>query len=163
MSNVVDCNLKIDGVGGESAHTAHAGEIEVLEWRWGVEQPSSAGLGGGASKGKAVPESFNFVHAYDKASPVLAKSCAAGKRFDSAVLTARKAGGDGGQLDFLKVTLKKVMITAVSPSFARGGEVAERVAMDYDDIEFEYKEQQGDNSLGGSVKFGWDIKTTATR
>jgi type VI secretion system secreted protein Hcp len=35
--------------------------------------------------------------------------------------------------------------------------------MDYDDIEFEYKEQKNDGSLGGSVKFGWDIKTTETR
>jgi len=157
----IDCNLKIEGVAGESTHTAHAGEIEVTDWQWGVEQPSSAGLGGGAGKGKAVPGSLAWAHAYDKASPVLAKSCASGKHFDSAILTVRKAGD--GQQDFLKVTLKKVLITSVAPGVSNGGSVAERVTMDYDDIEFEYKEQKPDGSLGGSVKFGWDVKTTVTR
>lgn len=157
----IDCNLKIDGVAGESAHKDHVGEIEVLEWKWGVEQPSSAGVGGGAGKGKAVPGSLAWAHTYDKASPVLAKSCASGKHFPTAVLTVRKAGE--GQLDFLKVTMKNVLMTTVSPAATPGGDLIERVAMDYDDIEFEYKEQKPDGALGGSVKFGWNVKETVTR
>jgi type VI secretion system secreted protein Hcp len=35
--------------------------------------------------------------------------------------------------------------------------------MAYDDIEFEYKPQDGEGALGGAVKFGWDITTTETR
>ena len=157
----IDCNLKIDGVEGESAHKDHKGEIEVLAWSWAVTQPSSSGLGGGAGKGKAQPASLQWTHAYDKASPVLAKQCASGKHFPTAVLTVRKAGE--GQKDFLKVTMKKVLISSVSPGGNRSGDVSETVTMDYDDIEFEYKEQKTDGSLGGSVKFGWDIKTTETR
>jgi type VI secretion system secreted protein Hcp len=157
----IDCNLKIDGVAGESTHKDHAGEIEVLEWKWGVEQPSAAGIGGGAGKGKAVPGSLSWSHAYDKASPVLAKSCASGKHFPTAILTVRKAGE--GQQDFLKVTAKNVLVKAVTPAANGGGDVIERVSMDYDDIEFEYKEQKPDGSLGGSVKFGWNIKETVTR
>jgi type VI secretion system secreted protein Hcp len=88
----IDCNLKIDGVDGESAHKDHKGEIQVLSWSWGVTQPSTSGLGGGAGQGKATPSSLKFTHAYDKASPVLAKQCASGKHFPTAVLTVRKAG-----------------------------------------------------------------------
>lgn len=157
----IDCNLKIDGVDGESAHKDHKGEILVLAWDWAVSQPSSNGVGGGNGKGKASPSSLKFTHAYDKASPVLAKQCASGKHFPSAVLTVRKAGE--GQQDFLKVTLKQVLVTGVSPAAVIEGEVSETVTMDYDDIEFEYKEQKPDGSLGGSVKFGWDITSTETR
>jgi type VI secretion system secreted protein Hcp len=157
----IDCNLKIDGVDGESAHKDHKGEIQVMSWSWGVSQPSSSGVGGGAGKGKAVPSSVKWSHAYDKASPVLAKHCAKGKHFDKAVLTVRKAGE--GQQDFLIVTLKKAMVTSVSPAANSVGDVSETVTMDYDDIEFEYKEQKPDGSMGGSVKFGWDITSTETR
>jgi type VI secretion system secreted protein Hcp len=157
----IDCNLKIDGVDGESAHKSHKGEIQVLSWNWGVAQPSSSGIGGGAGKGKASPSSLKFTHTYDKASPVLAKQCASGKHFPSAVLSVCKAGE--GQQDFLKVTMKKVLITGVTPGANAAGDVSETVSLDYDDIEFEYKEQKPDGSLGGSVKFGWDITSTETR
>jgi type VI secretion system secreted protein Hcp len=157
----IDCNLKIDGVDGESAHKDHKGEIHVLSWSWGVSQPSSSGIGGGAGKGKAVPSSLQWTHSYDKASPVLAKQCASGKHFPTAIMTVRKAGE--GQQDFLKITMKKVLVTGVKPGGNAAGDVSETVSMDYDDIEFEYKEQKGDGTLGGSVKFGWDITSTETR
>jgi type VI secretion system secreted protein Hcp len=157
----IDCHLKIDGVSGESEHKEHAGEIQVQSWNWAVRQPSSAGTGGGQGKGKGVPASVQWTHTYDKASPVLAKHCASGKHLDNAVMTVRKAGE--GQKDFLKVTLKKVMVTSVSPNANSAGDVSETINMDFDDIEFEYKEQKPDGSLGGGVKFGWNIKTTETR
>jgi type VI secretion system secreted protein Hcp len=156
----IDCNLKIDGVDGESAHKDHAGEITVRSWTWAVSQPSTNGVGGGSGKGKATPGSLKWIHAYDKASPVLAKQCASGKHFPTAVLTVRKAGE--GQKDFLKVSLEKVYITGVTPEATVDGEVLETVTMDYDKIGFEYKEQKPDGSLGGSVKFGWDVTTTET-
>ena len=157
----IDCNLKIDGVDGESTHQNHKGEIEVKEWKWSVEQPTSSGVGGGSGRGKAVAGTLTWTHEYDKASPVLAKQCASGKHFPTAILTVRKAGG--AQEDFLKVSMKKVFITSVTPAANGTGEVLERVMMDYDDIEFEYKEQTGEGTLGGAVKFGWDVRTTAIR
>jgi type VI secretion system secreted protein Hcp len=157
----IDCNLKLDGVEGESAHKDHAGEIKVNSWSWGVAQPSTNGVGGGAGKGQAAPSWLKWTHAYDKASPVLAKACASGKHFPTAVLTVRKAGET--QVDFLKVTLKKVFITSVTPDANSEGDVNESVSMAYDDIEFEYKPQDGAGALGGAVKFGWDITSTETR
>ena len=56
-----------------------------------------------------------------------------------------------------------MLVTAVAPAATTGGDVSETVTMDYDDIEFEYKEQKPDGTLGGSVKFGWDITSTETR
>jgi type VI secretion system secreted protein Hcp len=157
----IDANLKLAGVEGESTHKDHKGEIDLLAWSWDVRQESTAAMGQGSGKGKGIPGTFVFAHYYDKASPVLAKNCANGKHFDSAVITCRKAGE--GQLDFLKVTLKQVLVTSVSPSASSGGEISESVALSYADIEFEYKPQDDKGALGGSVKFGWNVATTETR
>ncbi|HSI49062.1 MAG TPA: type VI secretion system tube protein Hcp [Ideonella sp.] len=157
----IDTNLKIAGVDGESGHKDHKGEIDLLAWSWDVRQESTAAAGTGSGKGKGIPGQLVFAHYYDKASPVLAKSCASGKHFDSAIITCRKAGE--GQLDFLKVTLKQVLVTSVAPSASSGGEISESVALSYADIEFEYKPQDDKGALGGSVKFGWNVASTETR
>jgi len=155
-----DSHIKFDGVEGESTHKDHKGEIEVLSWSWGVTQGASL-AGGGSGRGKAAPGDFSFTHLYDKASPVLAKHCAAGKHFKDAKLTARKAGE--GQKDFLVVTMKEVFVTAVHPAGGAGGDIHEQVSCSYKDIEFGYKAQDDKGGLGGEVKFGWNIGTTETR
>jgi len=154
-----DASIKFDGIEGESAKPQ--GEIDVLSWNWGVSQPSSATGGGGSGKGKAIPGDFHFVHLYDKASPVLAKHCVAGKHFATAKLTARKAGE--GQQDFLTVTMKEVFVTSVSPGGSTGGDIMEQVSCSYKDVEFAYKPQDDKGALGGEVKFGWDVAKTETR
>ena len=156
----IDCHLKLDGVSGESPNGNHKDEIEVFSWSWSVSQ-SSSGSGGGTGVGKAIPGTFMFVHNYDKSSPILAQKCAKGVHFEKGVVTVRKAGGD--QQDFLKVTMKNVFITSVSPGATSGGEIVENVHMDYDDIEFAYKPQNEKGELGGEVKFGWNPKKTEVR
>ncbi len=154
-----DATIKFDGIDGESAKPK--GEIEVLSWNWTASQASAAASGGGSGKGKATPGDFNFSHLYDKASPVLAKHCVAGKHFASVKLTARKAGE--GQQDFLVVTMKEVFITSVAPGGSSGGDVLEAVSCSYKDVEFAYKPQDDKGALGGEVKFGWNVATTETR
>lgn len=153
----IDTHIKFDGVDGESTHVDHKGEVEVLSWAWGVSN-ASLSSGGGSGKGKATPGDLHFTHRYDKASPVLAKKCAQGAHFKEVVITSRKAGE--GQKDFLKVTMKEVFITSVQASGSSGGDIAESVSMSYGSIDFAYKPQDAKGTLGGEVKFGWDVKTT---
>lgn len=156
----IDCFIKFDGVEGESSNKDHKGEVEVLSWSWGI---ASAGQVGDTStgKGKTVAGPLSFEHLYDKASPMLAKHCAAGKLFKTVVLKSRKVGE--GQKDFLQVSLKEVQVTSVQPSGADGGEITEAVTLTYRDIEFAYKPQDGKGGLGGDVKFGWDVASAQVR
>ena len=153
----IDTHIKFDGVEGESTHTDHKGEVQVLSWSWGVSN-ASHGAGGGSGKGKATPGDLHLMHLYDKASPVLAKKCAQGVHFPTVVITSRKSGE--GQKDFLKITMKEVFITSVQPAGSSGGDIAESVSMSYGSVEFAYKPQDEKGGLGGEVKFAWDTKTT---
>ena len=156
----IDTHFKFDGVEGESAHKDHKGEIDVLSWSWGVHNGSSVATGGGGSgKGKASGQELVFTHHYDKASPVLAKKCAQGVHFKEVVITARKSGE--GQKDFLKVTMKEVFISSLNVGANSGGDMVESVSMSYGSIDFAYKPQDEKGTLGGEVKFGWNLKTTA--
>jgi len=153
----IDTHIKFEGVEGESQHADHKGEIQILSWSWNVTNHSNT-AGGGSGVGGANAGELSLSKQYDKASPVLAKKCAQGVHFPTAVLTARKAGE--GQKDFLKITLKEVFITSVNPGGGGGGEVLENVSMSYGSIEFAYKAQDAKGGMGGEVKFAWDVKST---
>lgn len=153
----IDTHIKFDGVEGESVHADHKGEIDVLSWTWSANNAANL-AGGGSGTGKASPGAMNFTHHYDKASPVLAKKCAQGVHFATVVLTGRKSGE--GQKDFIKISMKEVFVTSVSPSASSAGDILEAVSMSYAEIEFAYKPQDEKGSLGGEVKFSWNNKTT---
>jgi type VI secretion system secreted protein Hcp len=153
-----DTHIKFDGVEGESTHTDHKGDVDVLSWNWGVSNAAPGSGAGGSGVGRATPADLHIVHNYDKASPLLAKKCAQGVHFPTVVMTVRKAGE--GQKDFLKVTMKEVFITTVAPGGGSGGDIVESVSMRYGQIEFAYKPQSATGALGGEVKFGWNVKTS---
>ena len=157
-----DTHIKFDGVDGEATHADHKGEIEILSWTWGVSNINAGGTsGGGSGKGKATPQDFNFLHTYDKASPILAKKCAQGVHFATVTLTARKSGE--GQKDFLKITFKEVFINKVETEADPEAGIVELVVFSYGDMEKEYKAQDDKGNPGGAVKFGWNVKTSEFR
>lgn len=156
-----DFHIKLTGVQGESTHKDHKDEIEIFAWNWNVSNPSSFLSGGGSGKGKAQPGELQFVHNYDKASPVLAKRCVDGTHFDELVLSCHKSGE--GQALYLTITLKEAFITAVAPGGASGGDITESVTVSYKDVEFVYKPQSAKGDPKGDVQFGWDIESTETR
>jgi len=151
----VDVFLKIGDVKGESKDGAHAGEIDVLSWSWGISQTGTMGMGGGGGAGKANFSDLSFMHAVDKASPVLMKACAMGDHFADATLVSRKAGK--GQQEYLIIKMKEVFVTSIQPS-GSSEHPMESVSLTFSHIDLEYKPQKADGSLDGGVHFIYDIK-----
>jgi len=151
----VDVFLKVDDVKGESKDSKHEGEIDVLSWSWGVAQTGNVSVGGGGGAGKANFSDLNFMHALDKASPVLMKACAMGDHFKMATLVSRKAGK--GQQDYLIIKMKEVFVTSVQPS-GSSEHPMESVSMQFGHVDLEYKAQKADGSLEAGVHFIYDIK-----
>ncbi len=158
MANV-DYFLKIEGVDGESTDDKHKGEIELESWSLGAANAGSFSSGGGGGTGKVAMADFNIVKKTDKASAKLFTACCTGEHLKKATLVCRKAGGD--QQEFLTVEFTSVIISAFNTSGSAGSDVIpmEQVSMDFAKIEYKYKEQKPDGSLGGEVVGGWDVTT----
>ena len=158
MANV-DYFLKIDGVDGESTDDKHKGEIEIASWSMGATNAGSFSSGGGGGTGKVSMNNFNIVKKTDKASAKLFTACCTGEHLKTATLVCRKAGGE--QQEFLTIVLTSVLVSSYQTSGSSGSDVIpmEQVSMDFGKIEYKYKEQKPDGSLGGEVVGGWDVTT----
>ncbi len=155
----VDYFLKIDGVDGESTDDKHKGEIQVESYSFGAANSASFSSGGGAGSGKVAMQDFHFVKKVDKASAKLLVACATGEHIKTATLVCRKAGKD--QQEFLTVVMSPLLITGFQNGGAAGSDLipTEQVSIAFGKIEFKYKEQKPDGSLGGEVIGGWDVTT----
>lgn len=154
-----DYFLKIDGIDGESHDSKHKDEIDLLSYSFGATQTGSHSTGGGGGAGKVSMQDFNFAMHINKATPKLLLACASGEHIKKAVLTCRKAGKE--QQEFLKVTFSELLVS----SYNTGGSSdipMEQISLNFTKIEFEYKEQKPDGTLGGAVKAGYDLKLNKT-
>ncbi len=153
-----DAFIKLEGVDGESADEAHAGEIDILSFHWGVTQTGTAAAGAGGGGGKCQVQDFSFVHKMDKASPVLFQKCCEGAHIPSALVTLRKAGGT--QLEYLKYKFTQVLVSSVRPGGSAQGTddiPLEEVSMNFAKCEIDYTPQTAEGAGGGPVHGGWDI------
>jgi type VI secretion system secreted protein Hcp len=152
----MDMFIKIGDLKGESRDTTHKGEIDVLAWSWGVSNSGSAHVGGGAGAGKANVQDLSLTKYIDKSSPDLMLACCVGKHYDSALLTVRKAGET--PLEYVKITLTEVMVTAVSTG-GSGGEdrLTENVTLNFAKVKVEYVEQTAKGGKGDTPSMSYDI------
>ena len=154
----VDYFLKMDGIKGESADSKHKDEIDLESWSWGETQTGTFSGGGGGGAGKVSMQDFQFVIKVNTSSPKLLKACASGEHIKSAVLTCRKAGKE--QQEFLKVTMSDLLVSSFQTSgSSHGDEVpTDQVSLNFAKIEYQYKDQKSDGTLGGTTKAGYDVK-----
>jgi len=154
----VDYFLKIDGIEGESHDAKHKNEIQVDSFSWSEQQSGTHMAGGGGGAGKVAMGDFHFTMKVNKASPKLMLACANGDHLKEAVLTCRKAGGKAEA--FYKITLADILVSSFQTSGSGHGDLIphDQITLNYSKIEFEYKEQKADGSMGAAVKAGWDAK-----
>lgn len=156
---LVDYFLKIKGVEGESQDKVHKGEIDLESWSWGETQTGSHVAGGGGGAGKVNMQDFHFTMRCNKASPKLLLACAQGAHIPSALLTCRKAGKE--QQEYLKITFSDLLVSSYQIGGSGGADVLpmDQISLNFAKIEFEYREQKPDGSLGGAIKSWYDLKT----
>jgi type VI secretion system secreted protein Hcp len=153
-----DIFAKIGDIKGESTDDKHKDEIEVLSYSWGVTKPTdiTAGGGGGGGAAKATFHDLSFTHKIDSATPKLMEACATSVHLKDATITHRKAGK--GQQEFLVIKMNEVIVTGVIQSDAGDGGGSETVNMVFAKVDFSYRPQKVDGTLGDAVHFKFDIK-----
>jgi type VI secretion system secreted protein Hcp len=152
-----DMFLKIEGVKGESVDHAHADEIDVLAWSWGMTQSGSMHVGGGGGAGKVAVQDISVTKYVDTSSPNLINTCCTGKHYPEATLTVRKAGDN--PVEYMIIKMTDVLITSISTG-GSGGEdrLTENVSLNFAKVEVIYTPQAKDGSAGASVETGFDIE-----
>lgn len=157
--SVPDIHLKLNGIKGESTVVQHKDEIEVQNWAWGVTGGASgpAGGSGAGSAGRADFEDLHFTHRVDRASPELWKACATGRHIRDAVLSVARPSG--GTQDYLIIKLTDVVVTSVAMSDGAGDTQVpmESVGLAYAKLEYGYRPQNANGSLGAAVEFNFDL------
>jgi type VI secretion system secreted protein Hcp len=153
----VDMFLKIEGIKGESADSAHKDEIDVLAWSWGASQSGTMHVGGGGGAGKANFQDISVTKWVDKSSHALLKAVSTGQHIKEVLLTVRKAGEK--PLEYIKLTVKDCLISSVS-SGGSGGEdrLTENISINFGNFAYEYTPQKEDGSGDAVLPFGFDIR-----
>jgi type VI secretion system secreted protein Hcp len=150
-----DYFLRIDGIPGDSSDARHQGEIEVVSWSFGVELPDGGPSGSsGVRTGKPAIQAFQFTAWQGSASPMLFLACAQNRHIREATLTARKKGG--APSDYLVIKLSDVVVTSYRTGSA--DDATDAVSLEFATIEYEYRGQKADGTLGAPVKAGWDVR-----
>ena len=155
----VDYFLKLEGVEGESTDDKHKGQIELESWSFGATNSASFSSGGGGGSGKVSLQDFHVVKKMDKSSAKILAACCTGEHLKSATLFCRKAGKE--QQEFLSIVLSDVMVSSYNVGGSAGSDIIpmDQISIAFAKIEFKYKEQKADGSLGGEIIGGWDQKT----
>jgi type VI secretion system secreted protein Hcp len=151
----VDAFLKIEGVDGESLQSKHVDWINVLSYSFGIAHIGLGGGGSGGAAGRAEASDFSFMHAYDKASPVLFTKCAQGAHIPSAQLDVVTAGKE--QLTFLTAKFENVFISSVQPS-GSSEHPTESVSFAFDTVSLLYRRQDPAGGPVEEVEGGWDFE-----
>ncbi|WDD90521.1 type VI secretion system tube protein Hcp [Burkholderia sp. FERM BP-3421] len=166
---LVDYFLKIDGVDGESIDKQYPNLIQIQSWQWAEENSGRWGFGSGGGAGKVEMKDFEFRMVSNKASPKLFLMCATGDHIPSAKLICRKSGK--GQQEFLTISFESGLVSSFrtlgNMPFSQlghgSGEVdnvlpTDEIKINFAKIEFEYREQGNDGTMGAVIKAGYDLK-----
>jgi len=152
-----DYLLEIDGIKGESSDSKLKDSIEIQSFSWGATNAGSSAAGGGGGAGKVSLQDLHFTTSVSVASPLLLLFCATGQHIKKATLHVRKQGGD--QETYYMIKLEDLMISSYqSGGHAGSGEVSDQFALNFTKIEFNYKPQKADGTLGSAISAGWDVK-----
>ena len=151
-----DIFLKLDGIDGESTDRAHAGEIEVLAWSWGVARSGSAFETGGAGTAKAGFQDMAITKRVDLASPVLWYHCVQGRVIAEGRLTVRAAAED--PVESLVLSLRGITVGSVSAGGGDGAGTTERVTLNFAGFDLRYAGRKDGGGEGATKTFGWDIR-----
>lgn len=157
----LDMHLKLEGgditFTGESKHSVHKDQIQLLAWSWGLSQSGSFGHGSGGGAGKANVQDISFTKYIDKSSTAFIKGVVTGAHIGTATLFVSKAGGK--QEDYFTVKLTSAMVTSYTTG-GSGGEdmLTENITLSFAKFDIEYFAQNDKGVVASAGTVGYSVE-----
>lgn len=151
--------LKLEDIDGEATDTDHEGEIDIMNWSWGMMQ---SGAAAGQAAGRVDVQDLSVAKYMDKSSATLMINCCKGKIIPEGTLTVQRAGED--KVLALQIVMKDILISAYQPSGSGqfGDEIpVENLVLSFKEFAFKYTPQLADGSADSVIEQGWDIDGNA--
>jgi type VI secretion system secreted protein Hcp len=159
----VEMFLKLkDDVPGEVKASGHEGEIGILSFSFGANNPSSVASGStGRGAGKVDLQNLSIHKEVDLASPVLFQHCCSGTHFDEATLIVREAGGKD-PVEYWTMKMKQVFVDTISwGASSGGGKPGETVNLSFTECKITYWSQSEKGAKDKKAEAGWNVQTNA--
>jgi type VI secretion system secreted protein Hcp len=153
----VDIFLKLDKIKGESVDDKYAGEIDIMQWSWGMTQSGTTHLGPGGGAGKVNVSDLTLTKYVDMSTHELLKACASGKHIASGELIVRKAGSV--PLEYMRIEMTDIMVSSYQTGGSEDGmdRVMETVTLNFAKYNVIYTSQKNDGAPGPKGEAGFDI------
>jgi type VI secretion system secreted protein Hcp len=135
---------------GESIDRRFAGQIDVIDWAWGMSAPSAVS---GQRTGRLLVKELTLVKRADCASTALMSVMRSNELLSTAVLSVRKAGG-ADPLPYFVITLDKARIVSfdlqsdITPDGAPT--LTERIGLHFLKVTVDYVPQGATGAGGGA-------------
>jgi len=147
---------------GESSQKGYEGQIEVLDYRFGVVQPGGFMFAKGGTKVNSQLEDLAVTFRMCSASPKLMQYCASGKHLDKATLTCLKAAGDK-PAKYLEVKITDVIVSSYRTGAGVQEEIPhETITLNFAQIDKEYFSTDNKGVATSAGKGSWNQQTGAT-
>ena len=139
---------------GESNDKNFPGQIDVVDWSWGMSAPSTTS---GQRSGRVSLHELKIVKRVDKASTALMSVMNTNDMLSTVDLTVRKSGGAGQSLVYfvLKLTGARVNTYDVSSTLGDDGSpvLMEHLSLSFKSITIDYTPQSGTGGAVGTSSF----------
>lgn len=133
---------------GETSDKRFPGQIDVVDWSWGMSAPSAVG---GQRTGRMLVKELQLIKRVDKASTALMSVMSNNEILTTAVLSVRKSGG-ASPLPYYLITLEKARIIGYEVQSDIGSDggptLTETIMLAFKSITFDHTVQ---SATGGSL------------
>lgn len=150
MAGNMFLKLTTPDIKGESTDSSHKEEIQVLSWSHSFNQPTSPtrSSAGGGTVEQANHSDFSFTKYIDASTDDLLKQCWSGKHIQKGVFSAYRSNGDNKPVEYLVITMEKIIVSNVSIGGGTGDIPTETITLSYGTVEYKYIPQKEDDGTG---------------
>lgn len=163
--------FKGSDIKGDARDQKHKDQVEVYTWSHAMRQPKSATASGsgGHTAERCEHDEMIFTKDIDGSSPKLYQACSSGLVVNDVVITFYRAfggknttgnpSGTQNRHQYLRIELKDVLVSSVSPSVSSEGIPNETFALKYSAVKWTYDELNinGDKSGKVNIQGAWNL------